>query len=540
MRTCPARILMWLMAGLTMVHVRLSLSVFWRVALTGNDEKLETVRAALHGQDRDKHHHHHPLFDSVTPHYDQIYRWFIRPDNQDFHQIPYRQLCHWRNRKISQQQGYTPMGQWQPQLTLAGNVPSHNATILLQVQFDCYRTMKESPFGTGNWVQMLLLLRHAVLATVIPEEEIPVQMDVQLTCVDETSESSHKVSLVMPWLMGHFSSNQTIRLLKRHFWKHVPNEEMNLDCHTWGWGDTPVGWMLPFIQQDLRRMAISLMGLPNDTSHPAHEWYRQNQHTWAPSHPDRSYYRRPAQLGRDTDNFPLIPNVELDDVVIHFRCGDTMVAKETYFRFLKFKEYASRIDPSVKSIGIVTQSFGPSAEADSIMDEQARARDQDDIYRVNVCRAVVHRFVGYLQQKFPDARIRIHNGKFESVALAFARLIMAKKQAFAYPDSSFSVYPVLATFGTGFHMKPTRSPYKQNTIKNEWLAHMRQPLAKVDSANIQFMNIPKEEALFSIETLYMKVRNETSAAADILEWFANDTFSIPRVPYSKLKMLLDE
>jgi hypothetical protein len=246
----------------------------------------------------------------------------------------------------------------------------------------------------------------------------------------------------------------------------------------------------PFFRHHLRRMAIALVGIPsNDPTHPIHEWLiqekKQEQEAEGGGDANNTVHTRgsttdeesPLISTNDDDpsmtSTPLIPNIVLDEVVIHFRCGDIMASEELYFRFFKFREFASRISADVESIGIVTQPFGKQTLLESTRNhnstnsgsgtvkndgdddnsnDQARFKDAEDGFRNYACRKVVLGFADYLQDRFPKARISIHNGSEETVALAYARLVMAKRQAFAYPDSSFSIFPVLATFGTGMHL----------------------------------------------------------------------------------------
>jgi len=79
-------------------------------------------------------------------------------------------------------------------------------------------------------------------------------------------------------------------------------------------------------------------------------------------------------------------------------------------------------------------------------------------------------------------------------------MIMAKRQVFAYPDSSFSVYPVLATFGTGFHMYPTKSLYYKYPPKTRCLKEIAKLLADKpgddydDFEKMDFLDVDKQKA----------------------------------------------
>ena len=56
--------------------------------------------------------------------------------------------------------------------------------------------------------------------------------------------------------------------------------------------------------------------------------------------------------------------------------------------------------------------------------------------------------VGYLQSAFPDAAVNIRNGSDETLALVYARLVMAN-QTFTGP-ATFGVFPAIVSFGTGY------------------------------------------------------------------------------------------
>ena len=48
-------------------------------------------------------------------------------------------------------------------------------------------------------------------------------------------------------------------------------------------------------------------------------------------------------------------------------------------------------------------------------------------YKRNRCRALISAFVDYLQSRFPKARITIRNDPNETIALTYARMIMANQ-----------------------------------------------------------------------------------------------------------------
>jgi hypothetical protein len=115
---------------------------------------------------------------------------------------------------------------------------------------------------------------------------------------------------------------------------------------------------------------------------------------------------------------PLIPGVVLDDVVLHFRGGDLFNSNHPGFGFMKFSAFSKQISPDTKSIGIVTQPFDTSGQyrkGDATVEKRERHR------------IVVMALVDFLGEKFPQARVTIHNGRSETIALAYARMVMANQ-----------------------------------------------------------------------------------------------------------------
>ena len=212
------------------------------------------------------------------------------------------------------------------------------------------------------------------------------------------------------------------------------------------WGKDAVMWALPIFKYKMRRMAVALIGdPPNDPAHPAHT-FKEDMLTIEEQL--GASYQIPVNVDK-----PLHSKVDIDDVAINFRCGDVMASRHSYFTFLKLSAIARRIDTnSTRSIGIVTQPFNTLSR---IADEK-----DYDYFQQNVCKDVTLAFQQYLTDSFPSSKVFIYNDSDETIALAYTRLVMAH-QSFAAPDSSFSVLPVLASFGKGYHMKPKN--------KNVWL-----------------------------------------------------------------------
>jgi hypothetical protein len=138
--------------------------------------------------------------------------------------------------------------------------------------------------------------------------------------------------------------------------------------------------------------------------------------------------------------FTRIPNITLDEIALHFRCGDVMGgADRNDYGMIQFTEYIKWIDPNTTTIGILTQPF-----------DKSLVRRQDS-GKINDCRQAVYLLVDYLQGHYPKATITIRNNEKETLPLTYARIVMAK-QAFT-SLSSFGIFAVIATYGKGYFQR---------------------------------------------------------------------------------------
>ena len=172
---------------------------------------------------------------------------------------------------------------------------------------------------------------------------------------------------------------------------------------------------------------------------------------------------------------------------------------DPYFGFMKFSGYTKYISPAARSIGILTQPFGT--------EEQGRLRDQGAVKRER-CRIVVTSLVDYIQERFPHSRVTIHNGPNETIALAYARMVMANQTIVGI--SSFSVYPAIGTFGTGYIRRPDfREAPNQFLVK---------PRLDQMADNVVLIEEPNRIMCTQINKLW-----QTAGASGVLNWFRNDT-----------------
>ncbi|KAL3938196.1 MAG: hypothetical protein SGBAC_006837 [Bacillariaceae sp.] len=270
---------------------------------------------------------------------------------------------------------------------------------LLNVTMNCTAEVKQEGFGQGNWITAFYMTRLATAKA---------RVDFQFQCSDGTDS---KMKLLLPWFGGHFGAPNI-----SHPWPYSGTIPTQTEACTTAYPKIRIDKLADQISDTVRKMAITLVGSRDETRvHP--------------------------EVPRDQE--PLIPNIELDDVVIHFRCGDVMGgARRGDFGMIKFSEYERWIVPDVNSIGVLTQPFDPSRNR------------RLDIGRIHYCRNATLALVETLQKTYPDARITIHNGPNETLPLAFARLVSAN-QSFT-TLSSFGIFPTIGTFGQGYFQRGNR------------------------------------------------------------------------------------
>ena len=402
--------------------------------------------------------------------------------------------------------------------------------------------------GTGNVFVSIVGQRLAALA----ETNTAWIFD----CGFDANSDDVKRSDIMPWVSGYFPASRSFdqdhlpldmqipaeycpkarrRTFKSPSSDHVYGSSIG-DLISTGdqlreqrrlYNSMPLKFMKPLISYDLRRMAIALVGSVKDSPNHPSAIFEQNYLIPEAKEPPftpinatgGTIYKVP--IHGYFQNGPLFPGVKLDDVVIHYRCGDILLPGAFGpFYFPKFEEYTKLISPEARSVGIVTQPFSSNDPS-----SQTRKRDKTDESGVR-CKVLVGGLVDYIYEHCPniaenEGGIHIHNGPNETVALAYARLVMANQTLSLFP-STFSSMPTLATFGTGYVTKPAL--HSKGSFANTWLKH---PMS-----NDLYPNEPVEVPIYE-NMLYANHLKDMWQYGDefVLEWFRNT--SIPagrRIP----------
>lgn len=354
--------------------------------------------------------------------------------------------------------------------------------ITMNISFGCEELFISGIAGTGNYISALYGIRLAA--------QVYGNIDIHVKCSDAEAT---KRDLVLPWLTGWFKP----RTKGSPFDSKISIQQACGNLHT-----IPMSYMYREIQHDFRRMAIGLVGVLGP-DHPSAQF--AEDYLWSDGIGDdrelTSIFQLPTPR-RDDEPVFLPGTIEFDDTVIHFRCGDLLTINHPGYFFLKFSGYAKLISPEVRTIGISTQPFDSDA--------QNRKTDSHNNSRAQ-CRIIVMSFVDYIQERFPSATIRIHNGRNETISLAYARMIMANQTIAA--TSSFGVFPVTAAFGTGYILLPAH-----RGAPNKWLMN---PRIDTLTNNVVLFEEPKRIKSGKINTIW---RDSGERAA--LEWFWNDSVTI--------------
>lgn len=269
---------------------------------------------------------------------------------------------------------------------------------LLRATFDCVAITTDNQLGTGNWITGFYAMRVAAALGMV---------DFEIQCKDGVRQDLHHL---ISWFTGFYPAPTEYQ--KWPYDRPAPDDKSACSDRYY---QLRIDSMAHEMQSDLRKLAVTLFGSQSDLG-------------W--SHPSVP----PNQSA-------MVPGVELDDVVIHFRCGDILGGvNRNDFGIIHFGEYLKWISNETSTLGIVTQPFNRTKFTRSA--DFSKARD---------CRQVVTVLVGYLQSALPNTLIRVHNDPGQPLSVEYARMVMSKQLFVSY--SSFGIFPAVATFGEGYFQK---------------------------------------------------------------------------------------
>jgi hypothetical protein len=362
--------------------------------------------------------------------------------------------------------------------------------ITFNITFSCQELYDVSGAGTGNYLTYFYGLRRVAWS----------HENVELIYLCHDAEVT-KYDLILPWVTGRVPARPP----------GVPAVDESEGAHCY------YGPSHHDIRKDLRVMALGLLGLPNSMQrdHPlvvfAEQLWSQERESDDISLNRRRFIpqlpipQRLEDLGR-----PPYSDLHLDEVAVHFRCGDLMDSMNGAFSFMRFQGYVRHISPNVTTIGILTQPFDDDTQQSRWPDSSTHVQER--------CRTVVHSLVDYIQERHPTAQIFIRNERTERITLSYLRLIMAQQAVSGV--SSFGVMPIVATFGRGYVRLPDQpaQPYRDGLfplIVNFWVLVPR--IDELTGGQVVLFEEP------SMPVSEMKALWEREGENGVLAWFQNDT-----------------
>ena len=372
---------------------------------------------------------------------------------------------------------------------------SKPTTNVLRIAVSCKSLFEDLIIGSGNIISALYSIRLAVHVFGADRAQA------QFYCSDAEET---KTDLVLPWMMGKFTGESRLLVNQEDHdtWIErgaMPTKREVCNFYTWNY----IGQAMPAMRYDFRKMAIALLGIPppDHPSHAASVKFAQ-EHLWQhSSEDDNMQLRKPLRT-----DLPLLTNVTLDDTVVHWRCGDILEVPEPTFSFAKFTAVANAISPNVRSIGILTQPF-------KNWQHQTRSYDMAGAGR---CYIVVKALKNFLKDRFRGAKVYTRNGPGETIALAYARMVMAN-QTISATTSTFGVFPSVATFGTAYVRRP-------NFVfaPNRWL--VSDPyLPDMDKVVDNLFFLEEKDRM---DSEFLKTVWDTKGKEEVLEWFRNDEYRL--------------
>jgi hypothetical protein len=406
--------------------------------------------------------------------------------------------------------------------------------ITINITFSSTELYNKCELGTGNLIEILYGIR---LLPYLYES-------VEVYIVDTDNITQTKGTFILPWLTGYIPSQRPLDLIL----VDTENKPTRNVCGT----VQPITRLHTDMQYDLRRMAIALVGtIPYHSS----QYFVKDQLHWESSVNDdidssnnnggggsvtKPIFHAPLTTmihaiptPQITDE-PIYPNVfrnndDLDDVTIHFRCGDIMDSVHAGMAFQRFGGFIKLIpnitDSTTIQIGIVTQPFDDDEDDEidnnnnntittTTMNDKLHIRRKDDKQAVkDRCRIVVQSFVQYIYAKVTNVRnVRIYNDVHETIALTYARMIFTKQQVII-GISSFPTFAAIASFAShGAYVRlPTTVPGP-----NYWLMYHLHYITTSGAINVVLYDDPDIISVSDMKSLW---ETEGKGEAAVLEWF---------------------
>ena len=296
----------------------------------------------------------------------------------------------------------------------------------------------------GNLIYGLYAMHLAAMANGI---------DLVFECLETKKVSNNNVFW---WLQSRQDDIMETRALLRQSTTELYDEEtLSSKDACRGMGKITFGYAFDLARVQLRNMAIGIFGARQ---------FDESKNT----------DNKTSSLSSSLQTTPLYPDEELDQVAIHFRCGDVLSGFSTNnYGMVPFDVYRSALlasNSNYTSIGIVTQPFKQGKNLRSL-----------DAKHSMDCKQIVTSLQNYLSHHFSHAKVTIRNSQSDTIPIVMSRLVLAEHTICI--RSTFCVFPALATFG-------------EATFLPEGVAYFVDPIARSHS-NIHLLDSNKVPFLFS-------------------------------------------
>lgn len=297
----------------------------------------------------------------------------------------------------------------------------------------------------GNLIYGLYAMHLAAMANGI---------DLVFECKETKKESNNNVFW---WLQSRPDDIMETRALLRQSTTELYDEEtLSSKDACRGMGKITFGYAYNLARAQLRNMAIGTFGARQ---------FGESKNTVNTT-------TTMSSLSSSLQTTPLYPDEELDQVAIHFRCGDVLDGfPTTNYGMVPFDVYRSALlasNTTYSSIGIVTQPFKQGKNLRSLDAKHSKG-----------CEQIVTSLQNYLSHHFSHAKVTIRNSQSDTIPMVMSRLVLAEHTICI--RSTFCVFPALATFG-------------EATFLPEGVAYFVDPIARshpnihlLDSNNVPFL-----------------------------------------------------
>ena len=188
------------------------------------------------------------------------------------------------------------------------------------------------------------------------------------------------------------------------------------------------------------------------------------------------------------------PSTEIDDVSIHWRCGDILTFPMSEYGFVQYETYADAIESSLTQAGRNSQKISIGIISAPLDSDRCR---KFDCKAIDKCKQLLDDVISYLQGRFPEAIINARNDSTEDILSSFARMV-ASDVVICGP-STFCILPTISSEG------------QAAIVQSDKLYPWTNALAKVQE-NIKIISdpfIPSTEARsLELGALKSRLRNE--------------------------------